>query len=90
MDKGERPSEQLSKKSQQPQYLQERLPCVPWMAGQGPASGMRGCSDRSKIQLRAAGFRLVVEVRDHSRAPSLVVAVGKQERNAGYRPAAQR
>ena len=51
---------------------------------------MRGCSDRSKIQLRAAGFRLVVEVRDHSRAPSLVVAVGKQERNAGYRPAAQR
>ena len=51
---------------------------------------MRGCSDRSKIELRAAGFRLMVEVRDHSKAPGLVMAVGKRERNAGYRQAAQR
>jgi mRNA interferase RelE/StbE len=51
---------------------------------------MRGCSDCSKIQLRAAGFRLVVKLRDRSKAPGLVVAVGKRERNAGYRQAAQR
>jgi hypothetical protein len=51
---------------------------------------MRGCSDRSKIELRAASFRLVVEVRDQSKAPGLVMAVGKRERNAGYRQAAQR
>ncbi|WP_255142439.1 TOTE conflict system archaeo-eukaryotic primase domain-containing protein [Synechococcus sp. EJ6-Ellesmere] len=55
-----------------------------------PASRMRGCSDRIKIKLRAAGFRLVVEVRDHTKVPVLVVAVGKRERNAGYRQAAQR
>jgi mRNA interferase RelE/StbE len=51
---------------------------------------MRGCSDRSKIQLRAAGFRLVDEVRDHSKALGLVMAVGKRERNAVYRQADQR
>jgi hypothetical protein len=28
---------------------------------------MRGCSDRTKIKLRAACFRLVVEVRDHAK-----------------------
>jgi mRNA interferase RelE/StbE len=55
-----------------------------------PASRMRGCSDRTKIKLRAAGFRLVVEVRDHTKVPVLVVAAGKRERNAGYRQAAQR
>ncbi len=32
---------------------------------------MPGCSDRTKIKLRAAGFRLVVEVRDHTRCRSL-------------------
>ena len=51
---------------------------------------MRGCSDRCKIQLRAAGFRLVVEVRDHSKSPGRVMALDKWERNAGYRQAAQR
>ncbi|MDM7954490.1 MAG: hypothetical protein QUV07_14915 [Cyanobium sp. CZS 25K] len=55
-----------------------------------PSQRDAGCSDRSKIELRAAGFRLVVEVRDHSKAPGLVMAVGKRERNAGYRQAAQR
>jgi mRNA-degrading endonuclease RelE of RelBE toxin-antitoxin system len=44
-------------------------------------------SDRTKIKIRFTGFRLVVEVRDHSKAPVLVVAVGKRERNAGYRQA---
>jgi mRNA interferase RelE/StbE len=48
-----------------------------------PASRMRGCSDRTKIKLRAVGFRLVVEVRDHTKVPLLLVAVGKRERNAG-------
>jgi mRNA interferase RelE/StbE len=51
---------------------------------------MRGCSDRTKIKLRTAGFRLVVEVRHHTKVPVLVVAVGKRQRNAGYRQAAQR
>jgi mRNA interferase RelE/StbE len=51
---------------------------------------MRFCSDRTKIQLRAAGFCLVVEVRDHTKLPVLLVAVGKRERNAGYRQATQR
>jgi len=55
-----------------------------------PASRMRGCSDRTKIKLLAAGFRLVVEVRDHTKVPVLVVAAGKRERNAVYRQAAQR
>jgi len=30
-----------------------------------PASKLRGSSHRYKIKLRAAGFRLVYEVRDH-------------------------
>ena len=32
---------------------------------------MTGCSDRTKIKLRAAGFRMVYEVRDHTRCRSL-------------------
>ncbi|TVS07494.1 MAG: type II toxin-antitoxin system RelE/ParE family toxin [Cyanobium sp. PLM2.Bin73] len=54
-----------------------------------PASKLRGSSDRYKIKLRAAGFRLVYEVRDHE-VLVLVVAVGKRERNAVYRQADQR
>jgi mRNA interferase RelE/StbE len=54
-----------------------------------PASKLRGSTDRYKIKLRAAGFRLVYEVRDHQLLV-LVVAVGKRERNAVYRQAAQR
>jgi mRNA interferase RelE/StbE len=42
-----------------------------------------------KIKLRAAGYRLVYEVRDHELLV-LVVAVGKRERNAVYRQADQR
>ncbi|MEX1316600.1 MAG: type II toxin-antitoxin system RelE/ParE family toxin [Synechococcaceae cyanobacterium] len=54
-----------------------------------PASKLRGSTNRYKIKLRAAGFRLVYEVRDHE-VLVLVVAVGKRERNAVYRLADQR
>ena len=54
-----------------------------------PASKLRGSSNRYKIKLRAAGFRLVYEVRD-CEVLVLVVAVGKRERNAVYRQADQR
>ena len=54
-----------------------------------PASKLRGSSHRYKIKLRAAGFRLVYEVRDQE-VLVLVVAVGKRERNAVYRQADQR
>jgi mRNA interferase RelE/StbE len=54
-----------------------------------PASKLRGSSNRYKIKLRAAGFRLVYEVRAHE-VLVLVVAVGKRERNAVYRQADQR
>jgi mRNA interferase RelE/StbE len=52
-------------------------------------SKLRGSSNRYKIKLRAAGFRLVYEVRDRELLV-LVVAVGKRERNAVYRQADQR
>jgi mRNA interferase RelE/StbE len=42
-----------------------------------------------RIKLRAAGFRLVYEVRDHELLV-LVVAVGKRERNAVDEHADQR
>jgi mRNA interferase RelE/StbE len=54
-----------------------------------PASKLRGSTDRYKIKLRAAGFRLVYEVRDQQ-VLVLVVAVGKRERQAVYRKADQR
>ena len=54
-----------------------------------PASKLRGSSHRYKIKLRAAGFRLVYEVRD-CEVLVLVVAVGKRDRNAVYPQAGQR
>ncbi|MCP9857923.1 MULTISPECIES: type II toxin-antitoxin system RelE/ParE family toxin [unclassified Cyanobium] len=54
-----------------------------------PASKLRGSSHRYKIKLRAAGFRLVYDVRDRD-VLVLVVAVGKRKRKAGYRQADQR
>ena len=54
-----------------------------------PASKLRGSSHRYKIKLRAAGFRLVYDVRD-CEVLVLVVAVGKRERNAVYQQADQR
>jgi len=47
------------------------------------SSRLRGSSDRYKIKLRAAGFRLVYEVRDRELLV-LVIAVGKRDRNAVY------
>jgi mRNA interferase RelE/StbE len=54
-----------------------------------PASQLRGLSNRTKIKLRAAGYRLVYEVRDHELLV-LVVAVGKRERNVVDQYADQR
>lgn len=47
------------------------------------SSRLRGSRDRYKIKLRAAGFRLVYEVRDQELLV-LVIAVGKRDRNAVY------
>ena len=47
------------------------------------SSRLRGSRDHYKIKLRAAGFRLVYEVRDQELIV-LVIAVGKRDRNAVY------
>lgn len=47
------------------------------------SSRLRRSRDRYKIKLRAAGFRLVYEVRDQELLV-LVIAVGKRDRNAVY------
>lgn len=54
-----------------------------------PAALLSGQKDRYKIKLRSAGFRLVYEVRDRQLIV-VVIAVGKRERNAVYKAAAQR
>lgn len=54
-----------------------------------PASKLRGSSDRYKIKLRAAVFRLVYEVRDQQLLV-LVIAIGKRDRQAVYRQADRR
>lgn len=54
-----------------------------------PAAKLSGHSDRYKIKLRSAGYRLVYEVRDQLLIV-IVVAVGKRERNAVYKAAAKR
>lgn len=54
-----------------------------------PSARLHGASDRYKIKLRSAGYRLVYEVRD-SQLLVLVVAVGKRERNEVYKIAARR
>ena len=48
-----------------------------------------GIREQFKNKLRAAGYRLVYEVRDHELLV-LVVAVGKRERNVVYQHADQR
>lgn len=53
------------------------------------ASQLSGHPNRFKIKLRAAGYRLVYEVRDNDLVV-LVVAIGKRERNAVYKVAAKR
>ena len=54
-----------------------------------PGSQLSGATDRFKIKLRNAGFRLVYEVRDQQFVVP-VVAVGKRERNAVYKSASRR
>jgi mRNA interferase RelE/StbE len=54
-----------------------------------PSARLHGAKERYKIKLRNAGFRLVYEVRDKELLV-LVVAVGKRERNAAYKAAANR
>ncbi len=54
-----------------------------------PSAKLSGQKDRYKIKLRNVGYRLVYEVRD-SEVVVIVVAVGKRERNAVYKAAAQR
>jgi len=70
--------EQLKKK------LAERL-----QEPQVPAARLSGRKDRYKIKLKSLGYRLVYEVRG-AELVVLVVAVGKRERNAVYRRAADR
>ena len=52
-------------------------------------SKLRGSTNRYKIKLRAAGFRLIDEVRDQQ-VLVFVLAVGKRDRNAAYLHADQR
>ena len=54
-----------------------------------PASKLRGSTNLYKIKLRAAGFRLIYEVRDQQVLVH-VLAVGKRDRNAAYLHADQR
>jgi mRNA interferase RelE/StbE len=70
--------EQLKKK------LAERL-----VEPRVPAARLSGQRDRYKIKLKSLGYRLVYEVRG-AEVVVLVVAVGKRERNAVYRRAADR
>jgi mRNA interferase RelE/StbE len=54
-----------------------------------PAARLSGRRDRYKIKLKSLGYRLAYEVRG-AEVVVLVVAVGKRERNAVYRRAADR
>lgn len=51
-----------------------------------PASRLSGSTNRYKIKLRAAGWRLVYEVRD-AEVLVIVIAVGKRDKDAVYRAA---
>ena len=54
-----------------------------------PSARLHGSSERYKIKLRNAGYRLVYQVKDRQLLV-LVVAVGKRERNAVYKAAERR
>lgn len=64
--------------------LQERL-----ASPRVPVAKLSGQTDRYKIKLKSAGYRLVYEVRD-GELVVIVIAVGKRERNAVYKAAAKR
>lgn len=51
-----------------------------------PASRLSGSVNRYKIKLRAAGWRLLYEVRD-AEILVVVIAVGKRDKDAVYRAA---
>lgn len=53
------------------------------------SSKLSGHTDRYKIKLRSAGFRLVYEVRD-TELLVVVIAVGKRDRNLIYKAADKR
>jgi mRNA interferase RelE/StbE len=53
------------------------------------SSKLSGGKDRYKIKLRSAGYRLVYQVRD-TELLVIVIAVGKRERDAVYKPANNR
>ena len=54
-----------------------------------PSAKLSGHPDRYKIKLRAAGYRLIYEVKD-DQLLVLVIAVGRRERDAVYRLAERR
>ncbi len=54
-----------------------------------PAARLHGSQNRYKIKLRAAGYRLVYQVDDHT-ITLLVIAVGRRDRGDVYLAAAQR
>ena len=54
-----------------------------------PSARLNGATERYKIKLRNAGYRLVYQVKD-SELLVLVVAVGKRERNEVYKAADRR
>lgn len=54
-----------------------------------PSAKLSGHPDRYKIKLRSIGYRLVYEVRDQQLIV-VVVAIGKRDRNAVYKAAANR
>jgi mRNA interferase RelE/StbE len=54
-----------------------------------PSAKLAGHPDRYKIKLRQIGYRLVYEVRD-AELIVVVIAVGRRDRDAVYRLAAQR
>jgi len=54
-----------------------------------PSAKLSGYSDRYKIKLRSAGYRLVYEVRD-AQLVVVMVAVGRRDRNLVYLAAGRR
>jgi mRNA interferase RelE/StbE len=64
--------------------LIERLACP-----RIPSAQLFGHTDRYKIKLRSAGFRLVYEVRD-TELLIVVIAVGRRDKNLVYKAAEKR
>ncbi len=54
-----------------------------------PGNRLSGFENHYKIKLKASGYRMVYEVLDHELFV-LVIAIGKREKNAIYKKAANR